>query len=89
MIDPEDRYWGGVPGRSWADASVTLRTLPVVAWRPTGRPNLVSKALWADMDRIAPCEVPESNALMERLGLRTRYRADGQPYLVDDEAEAA
>lgn len=40
-------------------------------------------------DRIPIAEVASSNAIMERLGLRTRYRADGEAYLVDDGAEAA
>jgi len=40
-------------------------------------------------DRIPIAEVASSNALMIRLGLRTRYRADGQAYLVDAGAEAA
>lgn len=34
-------------------------------------------------DRIAPADVEAANADMQRLGLRTRYRPDGAPYLID------
>ena len=69
MIEPEDRYWGGSPGRTWRDASPMLEQLAR-----------------AD-DRIPPHEVADSNRIMERMGLRTRYRPDGRPYLIDEGSE--
>jgi hypothetical protein len=71
MIDDADRYWGPAPGHSWRELPRTLERLK----RSTSHP--------AGSDRIAPCEVVESNQLMARLGLRTRYRPDGRAYLID------
>lgn len=75
MIDELDRYWGGFPGRSWGDRgpSNPQFRLPVTKRH--------SEAPVAD-DRIPAHEVSESNELMERLGLRTRYHPDGRAYLI-------
>lgn len=75
MIDELDRYWGGAPGRHWGDRRPGVRQfkLPITHHH--------SEAPISD-DRIPAHEVPESNELMKRLGLRTRYHPDGRAYLI-------
>ena len=75
MIDELDRYWGGSPGRSWGErrSGSNQFKLPI-ARRHSEAP--------VSNERIPAHEVPESNDLMERLGLRTRYHPDGRAYLI-------
>jgi hypothetical protein len=80
MIEDVDCYWGGSPGRSWNELPGLLQRLE----RPPGHTSSRrhSEALPADDDRIPFDEVAESNALMERLGLKTRYLPDGRAYQI-------
>ena len=78
MIDELDRYWGGSPGRSWGERRSSSRQFKLpIAHRHSEAP--------VSDDRIPAHEVPESNDLMKRLGLRTRYHPDGRAYLVEGE----
>lgn len=74
MIDEADRYWGGLKNRSWRELPRVLEQLRLPHIRHSEKP--------AANDRIARHEVAESNALMERLGLRTRYLPDGRAYQI-------
>jgi hypothetical protein len=75
MIDELDRYWGGSPGRSWGDRRTSNHQfkLPIAKRHSETR---------VSDDRIPAHEVAESNELMKRLGLRTRYHPDGRAYLI-------
>ena len=75
MIDELDRYWGGAPGRSWGD----LRSVAQQFKLPFRRHH---SEVPIDDGYIPAHEVPESNELMKRLGLRTRYHPDGRAYLI-------
>lgn len=69
-MSSDDVAYRGTPGRTWGDLPKVLARLDETA-RPIPASN-----------RIPVDEVQESNALMQRLGLRTRYRADGTAYLL-------
>lgn len=75
MLDELDRYWGGTPGRHWGDRRFAAKQFKL----PFKRQHSETQA---SDDRIPVHEVPESNELMRRLGLRTRYHPDGRAYLI-------
>jgi hypothetical protein len=75
MIDDTDRYWGGTPGRTWGDRH------PIAGQFKLPLKRRHSEAPISD-DRIPAHEVPESNELMRRMGLGTRYHPDGRAYLI-------
>lgn len=82
MMDDDDRFWAPAPGHSWKELPATLRRLNRPAC-PTAATMFHPQQRPAGGDRIDPSDVAESNRLMERLGLRTRYRPDGSHFLID------
>ena len=75
MIDESDRYLGGLPGRSWRGLPKVIEQLRFPNMRRHSEAPVAS-------DRIPRSEVAESNALMKKLGLQTRYHPDGRAYLI-------